>query len=207
MHVTRQGMTPGAIEKLVAKRVADALLTYDANQNIGNANENGNENGNGDGSHDSRIENTRPMHTTRGCTQRFVKDSGGLSSNLASSFDHSNDPILSFHITFAMLTQRDIYAAGSKNRPHMLNKENYVPCPSRLLRYGKSRPIGKLIYNSIINGPYVRQMIPEPGDAARTVPVPETFHKQTDDELMEAEIKHEGTSNLTHLERFESVEV
>nr|GEU41931.1 integrase, catalytic region, zinc finger, CCHC-type, peptidase aspartic, catalytic [Tanacetum cinerariifolium] len=32
-------------------------------------------------------------------------------------------------------------------------------------------------------------MIPEPGDAARAVPVPETFHVQTDDELTEAKIK------------------
>nr|GFA53726.1 hypothetical protein [Tanacetum cinerariifolium] len=36
---------------------------------------------------------------------------------------------------------------------------------SRLLRYAKSRPNGKLIHNSIINGPYVRRMIPEPGEA------------------------------------------
>ncbi|GKG13255.1 hypothetical protein Tco_0350215, partial [Tanacetum coccineum] len=56
----------------------------------------------------------------------------------------------------------------------MLNKENYVPWSSCLFRYAKSRPNGKLIYNSIINGPYVRRMIPEPGDAARTVPIPET---------------------------------
>ncbi|GKD81127.1 hypothetical protein Tco_1347966, partial [Tanacetum coccineum] len=54
---------------------------------------------------------------------------------------------------------------GSENRPPMLNKENYVPWSSRLLRYAKSRPNGKLIYNSIMNGPYVRRMIPEPGDA------------------------------------------
>ncbi|GKE17498.1 hypothetical protein Tco_1425075 [Tanacetum coccineum] len=40
-----------------------------------------------------------------------------------------------------------------------------------------------------MNGPYVRRMIPEPGDPARTVPVPEMFHEQTDDELTEAEIK------------------
>ncbi|GJU19361.1 integrase, catalytic region, zinc finger, CCHC-type containing protein [Tanacetum coccineum] len=40
-----------------------------------------------------------------------------------------------------------------------------------------------------MNGPYVRRMIPEPGDADREVPVPETFHEQTDDELTEAEIK------------------
>ncbi|GJS94866.1 retrovirus-related pol polyprotein from transposon TNT 1-94 [Tanacetum coccineum] len=45
----------------------------------------------------------------------------------------------------------------------MLNKENYVPWSSRLLRYAKSRPNGKLIHNSILNGPYVRRMIPKPG--------------------------------------------
>ncbi|GJS58342.1 reverse transcriptase domain-containing protein, partial [Tanacetum coccineum] len=70
-------------------------------------------------------------------------------------------------ITFAMSTQQDIYAADSENRPPMLNKENYVPWLSRLLRYAKSRPNGKLIYNSIMNGPYVRRMIPEPGDVDR----------------------------------------
>nr|GFB48633.1 hypothetical protein [Tanacetum cinerariifolium] len=43
----------------------------------------------------------------------------------------------------------------------MLNKENYVPWSSRLLRYAKSRPNGKLIHNSILNGPYVRKMILE----------------------------------------------
>ncbi|GKF06866.1 hypothetical protein Tco_0037534, partial [Tanacetum coccineum] len=38
-----------------------------------------------------------------------------------------------------MSTQQDIYAAGSENRPPMLNKENYVPWSSRLLRYAKLR--------------------------------------------------------------------
>nr|GFA98524.1 reverse transcriptase domain-containing protein [Tanacetum cinerariifolium] len=52
---------------------------------------------------------------------------------------------------------------GSESHPSMLNKENYVPWSSRLLRYAKSRPNGKLIHNSILNGPYVRRMIPEPG--------------------------------------------
>nr|GEX77614.1 integrase, catalytic region, zinc finger, CCHC-type, peptidase aspartic, catalytic [Tanacetum cinerariifolium] len=61
-----------------------------------------------------------------------------------------------------MSTQQDIYTAGSKSRPPMLNKENYVPWSSRLLRYAKSRPNRKLIHNSIINGPYVRRMIPKP---------------------------------------------
>nr|GEY60164.1 ribonuclease H-like domain-containing protein [Tanacetum cinerariifolium] len=71
----------------------------------------------------------------------------------------------------------------------MLNKENYVPWSSRLLRYAKSRSNGKLIHNSIINGPYVRRMILEPGDPNREVPVNETFHVQTDDELTEKELK------------------
>nr|GEX20405.1 hypothetical protein [Tanacetum cinerariifolium] len=63
-----------------------------------------------------------------------------------------------------MSTQQDIYVAGFESRPPMLNKENYVPWSSRLLWYAKSRPNGKLIHNSILNGPYeiwlrVQQMI------------------------------------------------
>nr|GEU32906.1 retrovirus-related Pol polyprotein from transposon TNT 1-94 [Tanacetum cinerariifolium] len=88
-----------------------------------------------------------------------------------------------------MSTQQDIYRAGSKSCPPMLNKENYVSWSSRLLRYAKSRPNGKLIHNSIINGPNVRRMILEPGDTNREVPVNETFHIQTDDELTEKELK------------------
>nr|GEX24847.1 hypothetical protein [Tanacetum cinerariifolium] len=83
-----------------------------------------------------------------------------------------------------MSTQQDIYAAGSGSRLPMLNKENYVPWSSRLLR-----PNGKLIHNSILNGPYVRRMIPEPGDANCDVNMTETFHEQTDDELSEKELK------------------
>nr|GEZ07741.1 hypothetical protein [Tanacetum cinerariifolium] len=88
-----------------------------------------------------------------------------------------------------MSTQQDIYAAGSESRPPMLNKENYVPGSSRLLRFAKSRPNGKLIHNSILNGPYVRKMIPKPGDANREITVTETFHLQIDDELSDKELK------------------
>ncbi|GJZ09676.1 retrovirus-related pol polyprotein from transposon TNT 1-94 [Tanacetum coccineum] len=88
-----------------------------------------------------------------------------------------------------MSTQQDIYAAGFEKPPAMLNKDNYVSWSSRLLRYAKSKPNGKLIYNSIINGPYVRRMILKPGDPDREVLVAETFHEQTDDELTEKEVK------------------
>ncbi|GJS43051.1 hypothetical protein Tco_0568094 [Tanacetum coccineum] len=63
-----------------------------------------------------------------------------------------------------MSTQQDIYVAGFENRPPMLNKDNYVPWSSRFLRYAKSKIKRKLIYNSIINGLYVRRMIPKPAD-------------------------------------------
>nr|GEZ14690.1 hypothetical protein [Tanacetum cinerariifolium] len=78
---------------------------------------------------------------------------------------------------------------SSKSRPPMLNKENYVPWSSRLLRYAKSRPNGNLIHKSILNGLYVRRMIPELGDANREVTVTETFHVQTHDELSDKELK------------------
>ncbi|GKD26588.1 hypothetical protein Tco_1232802, partial [Tanacetum coccineum] len=77
----------------------------------------------------------------------------------------------------------------------MLNKDNYVPWSSRLIRYAKSKPNGKLIYNSIMNGPYVRRMIPEPGDPGREVLVAETFHEQTDDELTKKEVKQMEADN------------
>nr|GEX43788.1 hypothetical protein [Tanacetum cinerariifolium] len=64
------------------------------------------------------------------------------------------------------LTSKGFTKAGSESRPPMLNKENYVPWSSRLLR-----PNRKLINNSILNGPYVRRMIAEPGDGERDVNV------------------------------------
>nr|GEY28954.1 hypothetical protein [Tanacetum cinerariifolium] len=87
-----------------------------------------------------------------------------------------------------MSTQQDIYVAGSKNCPPMLNKDNYVLWSSRLIRYVKSKPNGKLIYNSITKGPYVRRVILEPGDPDCDVLVAKTFHKQTDEDLTEKNI-------------------
>nr|GEX15948.1 hypothetical protein [Tanacetum cinerariifolium] len=85
---------------------------------------------------------------------------------------------------------------GSENRPPILNKENYVSWSSRLFRYVKSRPNRKLIYNSIINGLYVRRMILELGDQNRKVPVNETYHEQTNNELTKKELKqNSGVKN------------
>nr|GEV84647.1 retrovirus-related Pol polyprotein from transposon TNT 1-94 [Tanacetum cinerariifolium] len=86
-----------------------------------------------------------------------------------------------------MSNQQDIYVVGSENRPPMLNKDNYIIWSSRLLRYAKSKPNGKLLVNSIKNGPYVRRMIHEPGDPNSVSPIDESTHGQTDDELTEKE--------------------
>ncbi|GKB01589.1 hypothetical protein Tco_0829633 [Tanacetum coccineum] len=50
-----------------------------------------------------------------------------------------------------MSNQQDIYDAGFENHPPMLNKDNYVPWSSRLLRYAKSKPNGKLLVISFKN--------------------------------------------------------
>nr|GFB80351.1 hypothetical protein [Tanacetum cinerariifolium] len=88
-----------------------------------------------------------------------------------------------------MSTQQDIYDAGSENRPPMLNKDNYVPWSSRIIRYARTRPNGKMIVDSIENGSYVRRMIATPEEPDLPISVPESFHEQTDEELTETDIK------------------
>nr|GEW47177.1 hypothetical protein [Tanacetum cinerariifolium] len=88
-----------------------------------------------------------------------------------------------------MSTQQDIYAAGFENRPPMLNKDNYVPWSSCIIRYARSRPNGKMIVDSIKNGHYVRRMIATSGEPDLPVLVPKLFYEQTDEELTENDIK------------------
>nr|GEZ08735.1 hypothetical protein [Tanacetum cinerariifolium] len=88
-----------------------------------------------------------------------------------------------------MSTQHDIYAASSENYPPMLNKDNYVSWSSRIIRYARSRTNGKMIVDSIENGPYVRRMIATPGEPDLPVSFLESCHEQTDEELTEIDIK------------------
>nr|GEX13920.1 reverse transcriptase domain-containing protein [Tanacetum cinerariifolium] len=60
---------------------------------------------------------------------------------------------------------------------------------ARIIRYARSRPNGKIIVESIENGPYVRGMIATPGEPDLPGPVPESFHEQTDKELTKTDIK------------------
>nr|GEW63019.1 hypothetical protein [Tanacetum cinerariifolium] len=71
----------------------------------------------------------------------------------------------------------------------MLNKDNYLPWSSRLLRYAKSKPNRKLLVNSIFHNLYVRRMIVKPDDPNCTPPIAESTHEQTDDDLTKKEAK------------------
>nr|GEV26252.1 hypothetical protein [Tanacetum cinerariifolium] len=55
--------------------------------------------------------------------------------------------------------------------------------------YARSRPNGKMIVDSIKNGPYVRRMIATPGEPDLPILVPDLFHEQMDEELTENDIK------------------
>nr|GEX87158.1 hypothetical protein [Tanacetum cinerariifolium] len=96
--------------------------------------------------------------------------------------------------TIAFCPLRFVYRSSLRfsipqNRPPMLKKDNYVPWSSRIIRYARSRPNGKMIVDSIENGPYVSRMIATPGEPDLLVPVPESLHEQTDEELTETDIK------------------
>nr|GEZ22269.1 reverse transcriptase domain-containing protein [Tanacetum cinerariifolium] len=121
-----------------------------------------------------------------------------VGENRTSWSDKLDDALWAFRTAFKtpigctpykLVYGKSCHLPGSESHPPMLNKENYVPWSSHLLRYAKSRPNRKLIHNSILNGPYVRRIIPEPGDANREVTVTETFYLQTDDELSDKELK------------------
>nr|GEW39419.1 hypothetical protein [Tanacetum cinerariifolium] len=71
----------------------------------------------------------------------------------------------------------------------MLNKDNYAPWSSRIIQYARSRPNGKMIVDSIKNGPYVRRMIATLGEPDLPILVLESFHEQTNEELTENDIK------------------
>nr|GEV34710.1 hypothetical protein [Tanacetum cinerariifolium] len=69
MPTTRQSMSSEAIKELIAQRVANALLTYETNQNTRNGN--GNRNINGNGSQSDRGTISRgTVHTAHGCTYK-----------------------------------------------------------------------------------------------------------------------------------------
>nr|GEY15627.1 putative reverse transcriptase domain-containing protein [Tanacetum cinerariifolium] len=88
------------------------------------------------------------------------------------------------------LPMKILNAQAEARKAENINTENLGGMIKKLEpRYARSRPNGKMIVDSIENGPYVRRMIATPGEADLPVPVLESFHKQTDEELTKNDIK------------------
>ncbi|GJZ77106.1 retrovirus-related pol polyprotein from transposon TNT 1-94 [Tanacetum coccineum] len=57
-----------------------------------------------------------------------------------------------------MSAQQDIYAAGLENRPLILNKDNYIPWSSRLLRYAKRKSNAKFLTDDELTAQEAKQV-------------------------------------------------
>ncbi|GJZ22009.1 hypothetical protein Tco_0559048 [Tanacetum coccineum] len=77
----------------------------------------------------------------------------------------------------------NVIVAGADNRPPMLDKTNYSSWASRMLLYIKGKPNGKLLVDSILNGPFQYGTIVEPG----TKTTPATIKAQTYTDLADKE--------------------
>ncbi|GJR11272.1 hypothetical protein Tco_0793924 [Tanacetum coccineum] len=88
-----------------------------------------------------------------------------------------------------MATNEETNAAGTDTRPPMLVESDYDSWKIRIHRYIRGKPNGKLIWNSIQNGPTPHPMVtdPPPTDSA-AVPAP---REKLDSEFSEEENKLE----------------
>ena len=84
-----------------------------------------------------------------------------------------------------MATQQDIHAAGAENRPPMLSKGGYSQWASRMIRYLKSKPNGKLLVKSVMEGPFKLRQILDPGEPTATPPVQPFYRDQIEADYTE----------------------
>ncbi|GKA77294.1 hypothetical protein Tco_0783755 [Tanacetum coccineum] len=79
-----------------------------------------------------------------------------------------------------MLTMAEnVIVSGANNRPHMLDKTQYSSWSSRILLYIKGKEHDKLLYDSVINGPFKYGTV----IVLRTQATPATVRDKTYDEL------------------------
>ncbi|GJU27372.1 retrovirus-related pol polyprotein from transposon TNT 1-94, partial [Tanacetum coccineum] len=88
-----------------------------------------------------------------------------------------------------MATNEETNAAGTDTRPPMLVENDYESWKIRIHRYIRGKPNGKLIWNSIQNGPTPHPMVTDPPPTDSTImPAP---RKKLDSEFNEEENKLE----------------
>ncbi|GJV94495.1 hypothetical protein Tco_1546072 [Tanacetum coccineum] len=82
----------------------------------------------------------------------------------------------------------NVIVAGANNHPFMLDKTQYSSWASRMLLYIKGKENGKLLIDSVLNGPFKYGTVTEP----RTITTPATVRDKRYDELTDAEKLHEA---------------
>nr|GFB31440.1 hypothetical protein [Tanacetum cinerariifolium] len=86
-----------------------------------------------------------------------------------------------------MMTNKDSSAAGTDNRPPMLEENNYKSWRIRIERYIKGKPHGKLIWKSIQNGPTPHPQTTDPALEGSAVP---PSRNKKDEEFTEEDNKN-----------------
>nr|GEW75911.1 hypothetical protein [Tanacetum cinerariifolium] len=87
-----------------------------------------------------------------------------------------------------MMTDKDSSAAGTDNRPPMLEENDYESWRIRIERYIKGKPHGKLIWKSIQNGPTPHPQTTDPASEGGAVPPP---RNKRDEGFTEEDIRNE----------------
>ncbi|GJZ26119.1 hypothetical protein Tco_0570372 [Tanacetum coccineum] len=78
---------------------------------------------------------------------------------------------------------KNVIVVGADNRPPMLDKTNYNSWASRMLLYIKGKEHGKLLVNSVLNGPFQYGTMVEPGNET----IPATIRTRTYADLTDEE--------------------
>ncbi|GKC59665.1 hypothetical protein Tco_1087263 [Tanacetum coccineum] len=89
----------------------------------------------------------------------------------------------------------NVIVAGADNRPPMLDKTNYSSWASRMLLYIKGKEHGKLLVDSVLNGPFQYRTIVEPGNENSPTTVrARTYTDLTDEENLRESIDIKATN-------------
>nr|GEV09300.1 hypothetical protein [Tanacetum cinerariifolium] len=87
-----------------------------------------------------------------------------------------------------MMTDKDSSAAGTDNRPPMLEENDYESWRIRIEQYIKGKPYGKLIWKSIQNGPTPHPQTTDPAPEGGAVP---PLRNKRDEEFTEENNRNE----------------
>ncbi|GJS52721.1 hypothetical protein Tco_0626083 [Tanacetum coccineum] len=97
----------------------------------------------------------------------------------------TKDPLLHFTLIMMATNDKESSAAGTDNRPSMLEESDFDSWKIRIERYIHGKPQGKLIWKSITNGPSPHPMITvTTGEGEQQTQV---IREKTDEEFTEAE--------------------